>query len=735
MDPKPHVTAPRFATLAAWLFCLAILVLAAWQIRTAVSGQDDATHRIFARTILTADRASPEFRQALTHIAPGWPLFLALAIRAAGPWVTTWINVALAGLLLGLYLLVLRRVFRDDRAAGLGLLATLLILLRGYTLNAHFLLYAFRETPSFLFVAAGWLIFLLADSRRRPALFFAGGCAFVIAAAMREPAVCGAIGPYLWLLCRRREDRVSRKGCFIGAILPWLLAGGAWLVARQLAGGASSGQWQWWSARLLHTPAPAFWIAYGHSLRALLGFLWEALGFPWLLLGVLGVAGLRRNRAALWFFLFSALAYLLLYATYTAHRRYALAVLLPLCPFAAYGLHLAIEKLSVFSARLFRRPIAGPARILAAVLLAAGLVRTARGLQSWGPRIARHDVEQFGRDFREVARPEDLVVIEPICRHLGETLIYHLSHRPADPARAGTEGGAKRCFYLEPLTRDCFPPGSFRRELAGSASRRLRYRYDVQARTGPDGRLLELALGGGRYGVYEVRPWSATNVSARVTLPAGNTVVLWLDFKDATSNSARRVEIRADAGAPLASWLVEDARFLQAFIFEKPAELRSAVVDVSGHLPGPADFIYAVVPAGKPARFDAGPLRSPSLEHWFEPSFVGTALAMPTHQGGRLRPPPVHGSYRSLNLALGMKAPPFQGPVSFRYEQDGRAVTNWTVQLPQAKVWTGAILDPEQAGRPLDLFIEAPGGTALWFATELVQAAIEPAAAGGNGTD
>jgi len=314
-------------------------------------------------------------------------------------------------------------------------------------------------------------------------------------------------------------------------------------------------------------------------------------------------------------------------------------------------------------------------------------------------------------------------------------MIYHLAHRPADPARAGMDGGGARCFYLEPLTRDCFPPGSFRRDLANSASRHLRYRHDVQARVGPDGQPLQLALGGGRYGVYDVRPWSATSVSARVTLPAGDTAVLWLDFKDGPSNAARRVEVRTDGGQTLASWLVEDARFLQAFIFEKPAEPGAALVDVSGDRPGPSGFVYTVVPAGKPARFEAGPQRGPSLERWFEPAFVGAALAAPASSGGRLRLPAVHGSYGAFNLALGMKAAPFQGTVSFRYEQDGRAVTNWAVALPQSRIWTGAILDPQQAARPLDLFIDAPGGTTLWFATETVQAAIEPAAAGRNETE
>lgn len=168
------------------------LVFMLLRIRTFVTGQDPFWYIALARQVLEGRTLADELAPGLAFVAPGYPLILALSISLFGPFAPYGVNVVFGIVFVCVLVVLSRRVYGPGSSPTIVLFATLYVVVSGYDLNAHFLLYPFRGMPIYALMFLGFLLIHAAgDTRGGAGLAVASGTCFLAAIGIREPAVFG----------------------------------------------------------------------------------------------------------------------------------------------------------------------------------------------------------------------------------------------------------------------------------------------------------------------------------------------------------------------------------------------------------------------------------------------------------------------------------------------------------------------------------------------------------------
>lgn len=528
------------------LFLLAVAVLALWgylRIHTYATGQDPRTFLLIAKQFLGS---GPE-RISGVFVVPGWPLLLAGVIRVFGIHAAFWTNVPLFVALAWALRLLVAETGADGRRSAAVAGVSLLLVLGGYPLNAHYLLWAFRQTP--LYLAAVLAMFSLrraagrqSEGRRGAAAgWLLASLAWVAAGtAVRETGglLLPAVGLYLLAVglgwagpgaCAGR-GRTGRWFLFLLATGIGAAAAAVGVAAIVIGGGAVvTGQ----GAYMLRY-APDFLSQPFASLplRALLAAIPGEFGFAGMVCLAVGLAAAfrRRNRDFLFFFLLPALANLAFDGVIKFHWRFLLTTVFFLAPIAALG----ACGIAGFAWRTAWRMAEGrgwiPSRwraraveagwIAACVAMLGWGVRTVGRFGPWGLAVTRAEVDRCVEvlsPWTEGGRP---VLVDERSRYLIDVLEVFTDW----PIREVAPGNGADCVADPPLAyvqaANAAAVYQHRRFDNPPGERVLEGHGDLQPL--PDG---EFRLGRSAYRVLRVRPWTAHSVAVRLPPPPESGMV------------------------------------------------------------------------------------------------------------------------------------------------------------------------------------------------------------------
>ena len=641
-----------------------------WRIATYVCGNDPMLYIRAARTLLRPDFYGAEaVRQALTFVAPGYPLFLAGVIGLFGPLSPYWINVVVLTAALPVVWFVFRRLMGSARAAAFSLLALLWIIFSGHPLHAPFLLYPFRETPrlALIFVAYAWLLIgMKTDGWRRGAGLLAASFSLLAACSIREPSALVLPGLVLGLggLSGTWRGRVQAWTWFLA---PWLLAGAAAAVALVVL---SIGDFSQFSVmRYLGNHH----VALERARDMLVWFPQRAGGVPGLVLIALGLArALWKSRVLLAWFLLPAGLFFGFCAYMQMHDRYFLTSLLFLVVFAGYGLdgvcRLVERGLARLPASGSRWSRSGSILLTGGLwlLLVAGLARTPQRLGVWGPAVSASEVRGWQTLVAGLEPGPDgrvHIAVEQRARYLEDMLMSYTDAALLDPKQMEdwpADWGV--AHYFDPVnSRALWSTQQWLMHLKVFADRLIEHRADLLPVGVGEADLHQ--IGAGRYAQYRIVPWQAGRHEQAVALVPGVDQVLWLDFGG--SDPALRKEVRIQDAASGEVWSRHElaGNGLQAlFLSGEAVRSEAALLSVQGEGPFPSRPIVAVARGDEPVAFDLGrdrrissnflfPERKPDDEKPFCP-FFSAARDLP------LKLPPVHADVSvGWDMALAGKIP------------------------------------------------------------------------------
>ncbi|MBP7830047.1 MAG: hypothetical protein KA248_09035 [Kiritimatiellae bacterium] len=635
--------------LLAALFAAAFLFVLHLRILTYVTAQDPFIYIRLARRLAEASFRPAAVLEVFRWMMPGYPLWLAAAIGIGGPFAPYWVNLPFTIGLFILLVLIARRLYGDGLSLVAMTLFGLWLILAGHALNPHFLLYPFRESPMLFFCLLGSLLALASREKGGSARLFFSGLSFLLAGAMREPALfCVPFAAWAIARAAGRGRRARALGWFL---LPFLPAALLWLGMSLARGGWGTAQMSFW---VYGWPEGGAWVKLRHAGRAFAVMLaaWvRSAGWWGAALTAIGAADAAwRRREALLLFLAPGLLLLLFYGCHGEHPRYVLEALVLMAPLAMGGVALCARGLERPSGRLFRgRGELAISGLLAVVFLVpcAALLRRAA---PWGIRVSRADIRRFREQVRPYEGTNNLVFLDTRCRYLADAFASYTRVRTADPLSAErVRGDSVRMFYADPAGRDAYVATG--RDYQGvPPETMLRHYFDVE----PAGEAGRVQLGPQVYRMKEVRPWTATR--ALFPLPANSSVPLlaWLDFQAATQ-AVKTVALLDERQGVLRSWSLGPAVQLQP-IYLDPGEA-AAFVSITSGRPFPAGVLRGLDEAGRPRAHDLTRPRPLSLTSWFRPPFV---TAGPRHKygvafpgAGVLEIPPVAGGEeRGLTIQL-----------------------------------------------------------------------------------
>jgi hypothetical protein len=637
------------AVLLGWLIVAWVMA----QIQTYVCGQDPYLYIYSARGLVQAGFSLSQIAKVASYMAPGYPLLLAASIKVFGFFAPYWVNFFLTLGLLTLLVQLTRRIVGSRFNEDIFVISLLFLLLRGYGLNPHFLLYAFRGAPALFMMFLGMLLVWETGKRSCPSwLAVAAGCALLVASSIREPAALAFVGPLLMLPCRK-ENRKQAMVSFLLILVPGLIAAG--ILGCLIAAGVVEPNFQirLWFSRFSGTGMTVFLGGLRANTARIYGFLLESLqlGFEhrvWRWCGpVLMLAGLwrmRRNLAAWLYFILPGVTFFLFYACYKAHRRFFLTTLIFFAPVFAGGVEWvfsAIKRFAVGRMRLSPRLV----QTVLVLLLLVPLARTIHTMGPWGPDVSLSEAKELQRVIKSASIPGGKVIIEQRCSILVDPLITLTDVQPeaATKVRAllQTNGSA---VFAKPVTEACFSrsvryKGAFAEEI-------VKHYADVIPILDGSDRPLTWTVDEAVFSLTRVVPWSHTNVTKEIMLEPGKDAVIWLDLRSARKCS-RKIVVSAADGSLLASCILKKSGLRAIHVPGALVKDREAIVKVSGSEPMPYAVVHDVVSEGRAALFPVSSERSLSVGKWFQAPFLtgdatekyaarfvdGGVLLLPTPQG------------------------------------------------------------------------------------------------------
>jgi hypothetical protein len=543
----------------------------------------------------------------------------------------------------GFLFLFTRQVMEDDRVAFWTVPLALWLLVRAYALNAHFMLYPFRETWCWLFMIAGWWLLVRGvTSRRYGVWLIASVCAQMLAVAIREPSIFGVIG----LAAGCSVSRCVARRHWKWLLGPWMVAGVVLLCLAVVAGLPS--QFHGWRGTVFGH-APGFVIRQSlYHMKVYLSWIPRDLGFLGLFLTGCGIWRTRKQPIFPVALLSTALLTLVFYSLFEDHKRYFLSVMIWIVPLAGAG---AVQCVEWLAARLEQR-MAGIHKILfgmVGLLLVFGLVRSVGGLPVWGPEVSRQQAHDIRQRFLRAGRSMDAVIADPRCRTLQEAVWtltpYALVSDPAMAKRQIRRWGGG--LFVEARNGACYAS----REVVsykGVEMRRVVEHYGDLSEPGcAPASDWDFRLGEGAFRIFRVTPYSSNTVEQVIALKPGRDTILWLDFGDAKYRGHERVELLDKQGAPLAQWSLARNGGLQPLYLPRDVLRRDAVLRITADYPIPLKPAFAAVRAGTFRYFQLGVERRISVCDWFEAPFSASGIertyGVVAEEGGVLALPPVCG--------------------------------------------------------------------------------------------
>lgn len=611
-------TCGRVATaLRRSVWAIAIVVSAGFivavhlRVLTYVCGNDPMLYIRAGRVVLQPELyGRGALTQALTFVAPGYPLLLAATIRVFGSLAPYWLNLALLLASLPLMWFVLRRLMGSDRAALFAMIWAWVILLGGHELNAAFLFHPFREAPVLLCAYAAYALLLRATQASGRG-FWAAAAALVLIAActFREPSVFLAGGGLLGLLGLVPTWRARlRLGAWF--VLPWvLLAVAAW-VALQALGYAGSSQFE--AIRYLRNTGVA--VA---RMRQMLGWIPAEAGWVGTGCMVVGMArAARRSPALLAWFLVPSVLLFVFYAHMQMHARYFLAAFLYAVVFAGYGLD---GLLRLFERRVAAWPRALPVVTTGActVALVALMVGVVGHAHPWGPLVTAREVREWQALVSKLEPSADgrvRIAVEQRCRYLEDMLLSYTDAELLNPKQVGewTAPWAP-AHYFQPLNRAAkYATPQWLMWLKIYAHRILSDRMDLLP-VGADLPVIH-TIGQGEYEQYRLQPWTAGRHQQDLALEPGRDQVLWLDWGACPTAIVRTVTIQeAQTGTTLFSQSMTGNGLQAIFLSAQVCTAAHGLLTVESSSPAPAQPVIRVASPTVPQYFDFGPDRRISV--------------------------------------------------------------------------------------------------------------------------
>ena len=520
----------------------AVLLAAQLKILTYVTGEDPYTYTRLAIELID-QRFSPEaWRSVAGFIAPGYPALLAGAMMAFGPYAVAWVNMALLLVAFVLLYAVCRRWGFSPADAGIVVLAALAFTLRGGPLNAHFLLYAFRGAPQFLFMV--WALYLVVTAS--PPSRWAGvrlGLATLVVLAgctLRETTalVWPGLMAYVWY---HPDWRSQRRLATFGLAVPLLAAVAAGLIL--LAWGPLDGnvQARAWLRRLSRDGVVLYLkrlAAYGQNLV-------RAGGWPAAALFIWGTWRSRRRPERLAVLLLPPALLAAFYAGFLVHPRYLLDSCLWVWAVAGMG----AAFLAADVARIWSRAGRGvPAAVIGLLLAANALAISA--LPMWGPRVRRAQLRHFVAAIEELLGERREVLVPIQDRYLADALTVFARRQPRGFVSAADDIlRTPPLLYLHPESRGHWKqPGGM-----GLAEAIERYAdmTPIPAAAEP---AHPVRLGPLRYTLFRVTPWTNAVVAEALSPKHAAGRLLWLDFRQSDPHAVREIRRLDRHGNVRQSW-------------------------------------------------------------------------------------------------------------------------------------------------------------------------------------
>lgn len=666
----------------ALLLVLILLTAVMLQILAYVVPHDAGGYILSARSILRAPPGSPEMKRALTFVSPVYPLMLAGAIKVFGLFAPYWFNFVLALGFFAILRSLLQRLLKDSSAEAVVLVTTLFVLIVGFPANAHFLLYPFRELPSFFFVLLGMLLTMAGGNGRRYWMLFAAGVSFLLAIGIREPAMCGVVGPLIWLMVHKDGSRRRRWTSVVCFLMPFLLAFSALMILSSITGTGLHHQLRGGIGGILEkSPAElAKWTIW--KMRVHLNMLRGEMGWLGVALLGIGIWRSRRNRGMLLFFLATGICFFLFYSIcpWKLFPRYVLSSFMFLCPMIGIGAYAVLEWGRLLWKRAFGQDLGRALHVVAVVCLALLFLWQIRLVGPAGVCSSRKEVLAFREKIERLHPEESLFIAEKRCANLQVALGQHTSARiigPQGATRLLSENPIM--YFFKPLNDACFAR-SKTRNRGVRAKESLLSHGDLIPIADGDNRPAEVVLEEERYAVCQYNPWRLRTVKEPVTLVPGNDTIIWLDFRNFKDESQKSVRILTARGEPIVNSIAVKENGIQGVCIPGSSiKEETAYLNVSSTNPLPALLVAAVQSGPEFVAFSQMEMRKLSTEKWFLRPF-----SVPSQydkygalfcEGGTLRLPVPYGDgYCTMKVHLAMSAAGYPGKgevrITYRHEDN-----------------------------------------------------------------
>jgi hypothetical protein len=550
------------------------------------TGQDPRIYLQVAEYIRANGYSFATIVRCTTWFVPGYPLLLAGILDTLGIFAAYWINLPIFFCGVWLLALTLRR-FASPRETGLTMLIFFWISITGHPLNPHYLFLPFRGILEWTWMFGAMALMMpafdpvLSDgSRCRRAALTA---LWLMAGALFRETILFLIFPFglVWLWQGVRGDRGAWKGLAAMAAAPLLTAialiGWKGLAHEPLMNAQAN---RWMVGLMRGGFAKPFPLLLGDIVRLIFG----ELGFSGLIFLAVGTGwAVARREKSIFTLWTTSILLVLFYAVYKSHVRYTLSAVGLLALVAGWGFAVTLSA----ATRRLRPAWRGGSFAVAALVVVALTLRAIAGMETWGPRVTRADVNSLRKN---PVAAELFVFVERDNRHLVDALLAFTKVSPKDPVM---EGAALTNFQGALFIRPSDDKGRTAIQQGVKGEDWLEWFFDLE----PTGN--KISLGESVSEVYRLAAWSNDTVSFGVSVRSGERGgVLWLDFK--AGNGAEVVQLAMRGGEDAAS-TVELNRPAGLTPVWVPSDLlrgSNLSVYVRSPLPLPADLDPVFVPAG-----------------------------------------------------------------------------------------------------------------------------------------
>jgi len=666
--------------------------IAAFSVRTFVTAQDPFFYIGLAKTLLNEATGSDAFWRAFFRVAPGYPLLLAASMAALGDFGSYIVNPVFALVFSVSAFLLLRLRSGTAPPALMAALFTLLVLFFGYGLNIYFLLYPFREISAFALVFMGYALVERASSATKVRGMLVGsGTLIVLAAAIREPMLlCLGFAACRWLFTG--SPRAKCVGwLFLPLGLAMAVAAVVYLITDQVWSYQARYVWKALANPVQHLDAVR---EYLERLIELARYVVDSFTWPGIALLALGLIRGRKVASSWFYFLVPAVSLLLFYAGIEAHRRYALSVIVFLCPIAGEGFAWVAGQIAE---RLGKGPD-GFRRIYTTfcLFLAAALIVVASRQTSWGPSVTRGEVRRFQQAASGFISDGDIVYNEPASRYLGDALISYtdveIGAVPFGPRHRFSHVDGES-WYLQPVNAEAYyTPVSHRYPV--STKDYLRQYVDLVPHQDANGAASSVEIAGGRFEAYRIEAWSRHEVFQKIDCKAGDPLTIWLDFQSAHPGIEKTVRVlEPESGRAIHEAVIAFGNGLTAhFVPGNEIKTLSLLLEVRSAALLPSELVYRAVAGETPVSFPLARGRTRSVYRWFRPPFE-VIRGEPTYiavcrDGGRLCLPPVYGPAETMEALLVLD--PIgedDEEVVLAYQHNGESLAEYRSLLSHAPQW------------------------------------------------